>query len=76
MSLNLLKLNEDKSEIMFIATHQQLSKLLPHIGASINLNGTEVKHSSLVWNLGYLMDNKFKNDAHINKICGTCFLCL
>ena len=26
MSINLLKLNEDKSEIMFIATHQQLSK--------------------------------------------------
>ena len=76
MSMTLLKLNEDKSEIMFIATHQQLSKLLPHIGASINLNGTEVKHSSSVQNLGYLMDSKFKNDAHINKICSTCFLCL
>ena len=32
MSMNLLKLNEDKSEIMFIATGQQLSKFLPHIG--------------------------------------------
>ena len=40
--MNLLKLNEDKSEIMFIATHQQLPKFLPHIGSSINLNGTEV----------------------------------
>ena len=76
MSMNLFKLKEDKSEIMFIATCQQLSKLLPHIGASINLNGTEVKHSSSVQNLGYLMDSKFKNDAHINKICSTCFLCL
>ena len=76
VSMNLLKLNEDKSEIMFIATHQQLSKFLPHIGSSIKLNGTEVKHSSSVQNLGYLMDSKFKNDAHINMICSTCFLFL
>ena len=48
MSTNLLKLNEDKWEIMFIATHQQLSKFLPHIGSHINLNGTEIKHSSSV----------------------------
>ena len=27
ISMNLLKLNEDKLEIMFIATHQQLSKI-------------------------------------------------
>ena len=51
MSTNLLKLNEDKSEIMFIATHQQLSKFLPLIGSHINLNGTEIKHSSSVQNL-------------------------
>ena len=48
MSMKLLKFNEDKSEIMFIATRQQLSKFLPHIGSSIILNGTEVKHSSSV----------------------------
>ena len=76
MSMNLLKLNEDKSEIMFIAICQQLSKFLPHVGSSINLNGTEVKHSSSVQNLDYLMDSKFKNDTHINKICSTCFLYL
>ena len=61
---------------MFIATLQQLSKFLPHIGSSINLNGTEVKHSSSVQNFGYLMDSQFKNDAHINKICSTCFFYL
>ena len=76
MSLNLLKLNEDKSEIMFIATHQQLSKFLPQIGSSVKLNGTEIRHSSAVQNLGYLMDSKFKNDAHMNKICSTSFLYL
>ena len=27
-------------------------------------------------NLGYVMDSKFKNDAHINKICSTSFLYL
>ena len=48
MSMNLLKLNEDKSEIMFIATHQQLAKFLPQIGSSVRLNGTEIRHSSSV----------------------------
>ena len=76
MSLNLLKLNEDKSEIMFIATGQQLSKFLPQIGSSVKLNGTEIRHSSAAQNLGYLMDSKFRNDAHINKICSTSFLYL
>ena len=55
---------------------QQLLKFLPHMGSSINLNGIEVKHSSSVQNLGYLMDSKFKNDAHINKICSSRFLYL
>ena len=76
MSINLLKPNEEKSEIMFIATCQQLSKFLPQIGPSVKLNGTEIKHSSFVQNLGYLMDSKFKNDAHINKIWSTSFLYL
>ena len=44
MSTNLLKLNEEKSEIMFIATHQQLSKFLPQIRPSMELNGTEIVH--------------------------------
>ena len=48
MSMNLPKMNEDKSEIMFIATHQQLVKFLPQIGSSVRLNGTEIRHSSLV----------------------------
>ena len=76
MSINLLKLNEDKSEIMSIATHLHLSKFLPQIGSSVKLNGTEIRHSNSVWNLAYIMDSKFKNDAHINKICSTSFLYL
>ena len=48
MSINLLKLNEDKSEIMFIAAHQQLSKFLPQIGSSVKLNLTGIRHSSSV----------------------------
>ena len=76
MSMNLLKLNENKSAIMFIATCQQLSKFLPQIGSSVRLNGIEIRHSSSVRNLGYLMDSKFKNDAHINQICSTFFLYL
>ena len=63
MSTNLLKLNEDKSEIMFAATFQQLSRLLLQIGPSVELNGMEIVHSTSVRNLGYQMDCKFKNNA-------------
>ena len=76
MSMSLLKLHEDKLEIIFIATHQQLCKFLPQIGSSVRLNGTEIRQSSSVQNLGCVMDSKFKNDAHINKICSTSFLYL
>ena len=76
MSTNLLKLNEDKLEIMFIATHQQLSEFSLQIGPSVECNGIEIVHSISVWNLGYQMDCNFKNDAHINKICSTSFLYL
>ena len=76
MSINLLTLNEGKSGIMFIATCQQLSKFLPQIGPSVNLNGTEIKHLSSVQNLGYQMDCRLKNDAYINNICSTSFLYL
>ena len=48
MSINWLKLNEDKSDIMFIVTHQQLSKFLPQIGSSVKLNEREIRHSSSV----------------------------
>ena len=76
MSTNLLKLNEDKSEIMFIATHQQLSKFLPQIWPSMELYGTEIVHSSSVQNLGYQMNSKFKNNGHVKKICSISFLYL
>ena len=52
MSTNLLKLNEDKSEIIFIATCQQLSKFLLQTGPSVELNGIEIMHLSSVQNLG------------------------
>ena len=68
MSTNLLKLNEDKSEIMFITTCHQLLKFLLQIGPSVELNGMEIVHLSSVQNLGYQMDCKFKNNAHINKV--------
>ena len=61
---------------MFMATHKQLSKFLPPIGPSVELNEIKIMHSSSVQNLGYQMDCKLKNDAHINKICSTSFLYL
>ena len=48
MTLSYMHQSHDESEIMFIATCQQLSKFLPQIGPSVELNGIEIMHSSSV----------------------------
>ena len=70
MNVNLLKLNDEKTEFVTVGTNQQLSKLkdiLVRVGnETINLVET-------VRDLGYYLDKNLKNGAHINKVTGNCF---
>ena len=66
MRINLLKLNNDKTEFMIIETRQQLqkvSKLMIEIGQDTIVN------TPSAGNLGFHYDEEFKNTTHINKLC-------
>ena len=65
MTINMLKLNDDKTEFIIFGTHQQLKKI-DHITISIGSeNIVPIEH---VRNLGFFMDKLCKNTMHINKL--------
>ena len=65
MTINMLKLNDDKTEFIIFGTHQQLKKI-DHITIGIGSRNTvPIEH---VRNLGFFMDKLFKNTMHINKL--------
>ena len=70
MGLNMLKLNDEKTEFVILATHQQVAKI-SHI--NIKIGSETVSPVQCVCNLGYFMDSLLKNMTHINKICGQLF---
>ena len=55
MTLNLLKLNNNKTEFILFGTRQQLSKL-NIIPVLIAIGDTTVHPVEMVRNLGYIMD--------------------
>ena len=65
MMANMLKLNDDKSELVIFGTKQQLAKIGE---VSIAIGNIRVQPVGQVRNLGYYMDQLLKNDPHINKL--------
>ena len=72
MTLNLLKLNDNKTELIVFGTRQQLSKL-DTIPVSIAIGDTTVHLVEMVRNLGYTVDKLLKNTSHINKTVSTTY---
>ncbi len=65
MVKNMLKLNDDKTEVIFIGTRQQRSKIdIPHI----NINGSDIVPTSTVRNLGVMFDSEMSMKAHVSSI--------
>ena len=65
MGVNMLELNDDKTEFIIFGTHQQLA-----IISDLNIKiGSElippVEHMG---NLGYQLDSYLKNTQHTNKL--------
>ena len=67
MNVNYLKLNGDKTELIFLGTPQQLAKCHEIIPDNIILLGDNIKPAAQVHNLGYWMDPSLKKHSHINK---------
>ena len=71
MMANMLKLNDDKMELIIFGTRQQLAKLGK---VSINIGSIQVKLVDHVRNLRYHMDLLLKNGPHINKLLSKLYL--
>ena len=70
MCMNLLKLNDGKTEFIILGTQQQLQKI-GH--TSIQIGDDLVTPVDMVQNLGFFMDKHLKNKDHINRITSSTY---
>ena len=72
MGSNRLKLNEDKTQVIWLGTRQQLNKNLPQ---TLTLrNGTVLQFSTVVNNLGVHLDSQLTMADHIAVVTRSGFL--
>ena len=70
MSSNRLRLNQDKTEFIWFGTRQQLAK---RDLQSISTISPSLISTSVVRNLGALLDSELTMEKHAAKICQSCF---
>ena len=70
MTLNMLKLNDDKIEFIILGTRQQLAKLSD---VSIRIGSTTVLPVDYVCNLGLFLNSLLKNSNHISRLIAGLF---
>ena len=68
MGMNLLKLNDDKTEFLMVGTQYQLSVTGD---LSITTGQDLINSCSVVWNLGVIFDCNLKSTTHVNKLVST-----
>ena len=64
--LNMLKFNTSKTDLGFIGSHQQLSKL--NLPLAMYVEQSEIITEESITNLGVIIDQHLKLDRHVNKI--------
>jgi len=70
MTGNFLQLNSVKTEILIIGQKTSTCNSLEYC---LTLDGCSVKSSSLVRNLGVLLDTNLSFKSHVSSICRTTF---
>ena len=66
MASNFLRLNDDKTEVVFIARKSLVSK----VGTvSVEIGDSVINSTTQARNIGLIMDNVLNLKAHINSIC-------
>ena len=71
MCCNKLKLNDDKTEVLFI-TSPHLQKKTPF--SSVHVGSLDIPSNTAAGNLGSVFDQTMRMERHVNKICTSCFL--
>ena len=70
MRTNLLKLNDDKTEVMLIGTRQQLSKL-PEV--TVKIGNESINPTDTARNLGMYWNKTMTTTTHINRLSSQLF---
>ena len=70
MQSNRFKMNTDKTQLIWIRTRQQLSKVDIN---EIELRLDMVSFSTSVSDLGVILDNQLKMTDHVTALCRSCF---
>ena len=70
MASNRLKLNEDKTQVIWLGTRQQLTKVTAHVLA---LPNATVQLSTAVNDLSVLLDSQLTMADHVAALCRSCF---
>ena len=71
MSSNRLKLNSDKTQLIWLGSRQQLLKVNPD---SILLGASTVRFQSSVVDLGVVLDSNLSMRDHVSRLCRTSYL--
>lgn len=66
MNNNMLKLNADKTELIIFSSEHN-SKTVSNV--SVTVDGSVIKQSPSVRNLGAYLDSNMKLDQHVNSVC-------
>ena len=72
MTNNQLQLNNDKTEMILIATKTVLNSA--SVPQSINLEGSDIKFANTVRNLGVCLDPTLSFQQQISSVCRICYL--
>jgi hypothetical protein len=70
MTINMLKLNEDKTEVVAFGTNNVLSKLPT---PTIHIGEVDIPASPFARNLGCIQDSQLKMVRQVNQICSAAF---
>ena len=69
--MNMLKLNDNKTELMFVTCKR--TKHLHNIPTSITIGNAQIPFKQSVKNLGFTLDCLLTVNAHVTNIARTCY---
>jgi len=73
MGSNRLKMNADKTQLIWLGTKQQLDKLYKFSTTELSLLSAKVTFSSTVYDLSFLLDSQLTTKDHVSALCRSCF---
>ena len=72
--MNLLKLNDSKTEFIMVGMRQNLEKAGPD--TSLRVIEDQIQNMKVVHDLGYHLDSKLKSTVHVHKLSSTPYVTL